>query len=361
MKKHPQSRLRKPVSAAVQIALLASTPHAASLAQEGSADLTIDEIVVTSRKREESLVEVPMNIATVDAGEILARNLFKKEEIYRTVAGAANPRGELILRGLSGSNDSTPNTTSAWTDDIPYDSSDLFDVSRVEVLRGPQGTLYGSNAIGGTVRIITNKPQLGEFDVFGATVIGDEKNRPGTETRLYAGVNVPISDTVAARVIGSYGNRDGKILNTFTGFSGREEDHFVRAQLMFQPDDELNINLTLINDRERESGYEYADRSQPGYYYEAILTENPNATYGYDVTLNFPSCDRRAPGLPHRFAGLRPQLEVCRLGDAGPVERRRDHRVLAARRQGQPVRGCRPGLCGLLPEVRSRIARQLVA
>ncbi len=224
MSTRTMQRVRNPISAAVQVALLASAPGALVLAQSSSTSAenqAIDEITVTSRKREESLVEVPMNIATVDAGEILARNLFKKEDIYRTVAGAASPRGQLILRGLSGSNDSTPDTTSAWTDDIPYDSSDLFDVQRVEVLRGPQGTLFGSNAIGGTVRIITNKPEIGELEVFGATVIGDEKNRPGTSTRVYAGVNIPISDIAAARVIGSFGNQDGKILKTFTGSSGR--------------------------------------------------------------------------------------------------------------------------------------------
>ena len=286
--------IRNPISVAVQVALLATAPSAVALAQDGALDdsstLAIDEIVVTSRKREESLIEVPMNIATVDAAEILARNLYKKEDMYRTIAGAASPRGQLILRGLSGGNDSTPNTTSSWTDDIPYNSSDLFDVSRVEVLRGPQGTLYGSNAIGGTVRIITNRPEFDQVRIFGATVVGGETNRPGTETRLYAGVNIPISDTVAARVIGSYGNRDGKIMNTFSGTSGKEKDYFVRAQLAIKPSEDWDINLTFINDTEESSGYPYADRSQPGYYYEAVLTENPSATYGYDVSLTFPDC-----------------------------------------------------------------------
>lgn len=294
MKQQKFKRLRNPVSAAVQAALLVTAPGAIALAQDGQLDegseYAMDEIIVTARKREETLVEVPMNIATVDAGEILARNLFKKEDVYRTIAGGANPRGELILRGLSGANRASPGTTSAWTDDIPFDSSDLFDVARVEVLRGPQGTLFGSNAIGGTVRIITKKPDFDELEVFGATVVGDETNRPGTESRLYAGVNVPITDNVAARVIGSYGSRDGKIMNTFTGSSGREKDDFFRAQLAFQPADDWLINLTYINDHEERSGYEYADRSQPGYYYEAILTDNPEATYGYDVTLDFPDC-----------------------------------------------------------------------
>ena len=200
-------------------------------------------------------------------------------------------RGQLILRGLSGGNDSTPDTTSVWTDDIPFDTSDLFDVERIEVLRGPQGTLYGSNAIGGTVRIITKKPVMNELQVTGAGVMTSENNRSGVGTRVYAGMNIPlIDDKLAARIIGSYGANDGKIVNTFTGTAGRNSDSFMRAQLLWEPTDEWSLNFSFISEHVETSGYEYADRSQPGYYYEAILTENPLATYGYDVALTFPDC-----------------------------------------------------------------------
>ena len=290
--KEPLKRTRSPISSAVQLALLAGAPGGVALAQDsGYDDLAIDEIVVTSRKREETVVEIPMNIATVNSEEILARNLLQREDVYRTIAGAAAPRGQLILRGLSGGNDSTPDTTSVFTDDIPYDTSDLFDVERIEVLRGPQGTLYGSNAIGGTVRVITKKPVMNEIQVMGAGVMTTERNRSGVGTRVYAGINFPIvEDRVAARIIGSYGQRDGKIMNTFSGTAGRESDQFLRAQIGWLPAEEWNVNFSYIHEENESSGYEWADRSQPGYYYEAILTENPLATYGYDVTLDFPSC-----------------------------------------------------------------------
>lgn len=288
----PMKRMRNPVSSAVQIALLATMPATMAIAQDDNYDdLAIDEIIVTSRKRTETLVEIPMNIATVNSEEILARNLLQREDVYRTIAGASAPRGQLILRGLSGGNDSTPDTTSVFTDDIPYDTSDLFDVERIEVLRGPQGTLYGSNAIGGTVRVITKKPVLNEIEVMGAGVMTTENNRSGVGTRVYAGINFPIvEDKVAARIIGSYGQRDGKIMNTFSGTAGRESDEFMRAQVAWLPAEEWNVNFSYIYERNKDSGYEWADRSQPGYYYEATLTENPLATYGYDVTLGFPSC-----------------------------------------------------------------------
>jgi outer membrane receptor protein involved in Fe transport len=288
----------------VQIALLTASPATVALAQDDSADVYIDEIIVQARKRDETMVEVPMNIATVGAEEILARNLLQKEDIYRTIAGGANPRGELILRGLSGGNVTDPGTTSVWTDDIPFETNDLFDVERVEVLRGPQGTLYGSNAIGGTVRIVTKKPVMNELQVLGAGVVTTEDNRSGVGTRVYAGLNIPIvDDQLAARITGSYGQQDGKIVNAYTGTAGRESDSFVRAQLLWEPTDEWSVNLSFMYEQIETSGYEYADRSQPGYYYEAVLTENPAATYGYDVFLTFPDCANPEAERPECRAG----------------------------------------------------------
>lgn len=289
---------KKALCTAVQAALLTAVPSAAFSQEEAEADKlgVIEEISVTARKKEESLMEVPMNITAVGSTEILERNLINKEEIYRTVAGGSAPGGQLILRGLSGSNSASPGTTSTWTDGIPFNFSDLYDIQRVEVLRGPQGTLYGSNAIGGTVQVITNRPDLHQLEVFGSTVFTREKNRPGTETRAYAGLNVPFGDGKwAARVVGASGQRDGKIMNTYTGSSGKDRDHFVRAQLLWAPSDDLNVNFSLINEESFNSGYSWADRSQPGYYYEAVLTENPDATYGYDVYLTFPSCEGERP------------------------------------------------------------------
>jgi outer membrane receptor protein involved in Fe transport len=297
-------RARNPISSAVQIALLTASPATVTLAQDDSSIGYIDEIIVQARKRSETVVEVPMNISTVGQEEILARNLLQTEDVYRTIAGGANPRGELILRGLSGGNAPSPNTTSVWTDDILYETTDLFDVQRIEILRGPQGTLFGSNAIGGTVRIVTNKPVMNEVQVFGAGVMNSENNRDGIGTTLYAGLNLPIvEDVLAARIIGSYGRRDGKIENTFTGTSGSETETYLRAQLLWEPTDEWSLNFMFINEHNERSGYEWADRSNPGYYYEANLTENPAALYNYDVTLSFPDCPPNVERAECRLGG----------------------------------------------------------
>lgn len=259
-------------------------------AQETANPDDVEEIYVTARKKQELVVEVPMNIAVVGSAEIEKRNLVSSEEIFRTIAGGANPRGQLILRGLAGSNDSTPGTTSTFTDGIPYDFRDLYDVERVEVLRGPQGTLWGSNAIGGTVQVITTKPILNEFEAKASIQFTNEANRPGMGTRASGAINIPVSDTVAFRLTASGDAREGKIYNTFTGTSGKESNHFIRAQLLWEPNADTRLNLSYINSREYQSTRTAADRSQPSYYYDAVLTANPAADYGYDVALDFPDC-----------------------------------------------------------------------
>lgn len=273
------------------LAALTAVPLHAEEAQTSELDendnVKIEHVMVTSRKRAESIIAVPMSISTVSALEIADRNLLNKEDIYRTVAGAASPRGELILRGLTGSNDSTPGTTSSFTDGIPYDFSDLFDVERVEVLRGPQGSLYGSNAIGGTVRIITKKPQLDEFEAMGAIQLNSQSRTEGNEKRAYAAVNLPVSDTVAVRFTGSVADNPKPTTNLDTGVTGYDKTSMIRSQILWQAQDDLTLNLSYIHERSRSLGSSFSDVST-GFHadYLAELTANADAPFGYDVALN---------------------------------------------------------------------------
>lgn len=319
MKNFSQRTFKMALLGSCAATAIASTPL---LAQEADSDEDsgFEEIYVTARKKQELIVEVPMNIATVGSTEIAKRNLVAKEDVYRTIAGAANPRGQLILRGLSGSNSSVPGTTATWTDGMPYNFSNLFDVERVEVLRGPQGTLWGSNAIGGTVQVITNKPNLDEFEVVGAVQFSQERYRPGTGTRASAAVNFPIVEgELALRVTGSAGHQSGKILNTYTGNFGTDEDHFLRAQLLWQPNEETRVNFMYVNEREYNSDRTEVDVNSPSYYYDAVLTANPDAPYGYDVAFDFPSCPEGSTSRTEcrggQLNGHNPQYSVWRLMD----------------------------------------------
>lgn len=299
---------------------LASMPVCAQDESGQAEDIAIEEVIVTARKREESVLDIPMNIAVVDEAEIINRNLLDKRDLYRTLAGAASPTGQLILRGLSGGNSFTPNTTSTWTDGIPFDFGNLYDVERVEVLRGPQGTLWGSNAIGGTVQIVTVKPNTGEFQAGAETIFTDEKNRSGIDVRGSGFLNVPIvEDKLALRVTGSAWSRDGKIYNTYTGTSGKEKEAFIRAQLLWTPNENTNVNLSYVYRRMDNTSSNTADRSQPEFYYEAILTENPDAPYAYDVEFDFPACPpnvERSACYGGQLDGHDPKFAIWQLVDS---------------------------------------------
>lgn len=296
-----------------------SMPLYAQDESEQTDAITIEEVFVTARKRQEHLLDIPMNIVVVGEAEIINRNLVDKGDVYRTLAGAASPRGQLILRGLSGGNDSTPDTTTTFTDGIPFDFNNLYDVERLEVLRGPQGTLWGSNAIGGTVQVISVKPNTEEVQVGASTILSTEKNRSGVGTRGSAYLNLPIiDDTLALRLTGSAWNREGKIYNTYTGTSGKENDSFIRAQLLWTPNEDTNVNLSYFYTRDYSSAHEEADRSQPEYYYDAILTANPAAPYGYDVSLDFPSCPpnvERSECFNGQYNGHAPKFSMWQLMD----------------------------------------------
>ncbi|MBL8267604.1 TonB-dependent receptor domain-containing protein [Steroidobacter sp.] len=265
----------------------------------------LGEVVVTARKKTETLIEVPMNITAIGSVEIADRNVVEPADLYRTIAGAAAPEGQLILRGLSGGNSSNPNTTSTFTDGVPGSfGNSLFDVARVEVLRGPQGTLWGSNAIGGTVQVITNAPEFNVLDVFGSLQAASEKNRNDLSTRLYAGINLPlIDDTLALRIVGHSGNASKKTINTYNGFTGSDKDELIRSKLRWQATEDLSLTLGFIHDKSTATGRTSSDQSiQTGYaaanwygvpgvsatdlgYMTLSFEPDPDGLYGYGAAV----------------------------------------------------------------------------
>lgn len=253
----------------------------------------IERITVTSRKRVETLVEVPMNVTSVSAIEISDRNLLNKDDLFRTLAGAATPTGTLILRGLSGGNGAAPSTTSSFTDDIPFDFRDLYDVEAVEVLRGPQGTLWGSNAIGGTVRVITQKPRLDTFEVLSSVQSKSTKNIDGLDLQAWGAINIPlISDTLALRVTGHGSKKPGAVVNANTGVQREVEDQYTRTQLLWKLNDDTSFNFGYYNVQRSTAGYRMSDLSQPAAHRTvANTTVNPDALNGYDVSYNLRPCE----------------------------------------------------------------------
>ena len=121
----------------------------------------VEEVIVTANKKAETLQEIPMNISVITESALEERGITNPEDYLRSIAGVSTPGGSnyYTFRGLNTSTSQrSSGTSSTYIDEVSGSLMGLFDVERIEVLRGPQGTLYGSNAIGGTIRYITNKP-----------------------------------------------------------------------------------------------------------------------------------------------------------------------------------------------------------
>lgn len=205
-------RSRLTTLSATLIASLASGP---ALAQDDTAPQTAADqnvIIVTASKRSERLQDVPAAISVLSEEEIVERGLFDLGDVTRAVPGLsatnAQPgRAVLTMRGISP--DGGYPTVGFFVDDIAitgriglYASSpnpDIFDVERIEILKGPQGTLYGASSMGGAIRIVTAEPDLGE--VSGQTVIGGWTTEGGSAGgQLGAIANIPlIQDTLGLR------------------------------------------------------------------------------------------------------------------------------------------------------------------
>lgn len=216
-----------------------------------SLDFELEEIVVTARRREESMQEIPISLVAVTGDDIEQLGIQTMGDLTQAVPNFSyQARGSILgnfgMRGIvtNISNVGVDSGVAVYVDGVHVGRPEAFnaalrDVAQVEVLRGPQGTLFGKNTIAGAVNIVTPRPTeetSGEFRV-----------EAGNYNRILAGgvLNGSLSDTVNARVSVTSENQDGWIRNLNDGreFNGEENITF-RTQLDFNPSDRLNIYWT---------------------------------------------------------------------------------------------------------------------
>lgn len=195
--------------------------------------LAIEEVVVTSQMREQSLQDIPFSVSALTQEDIKNQGITDLSQLGRSVPGLAIVdlglgMTQISIRGLSSGqtvNDQPgkKETVGLYLDDIPLGVSlfspdiDTFDLERIEVLRGPQGTLYGAGSLGGTIRYITNKPDLDSIG--GNLELGASSVESGAANYELKGVvNIPlVKGKAAVRVAGYTERRGGFIDNAATG------------------------------------------------------------------------------------------------------------------------------------------------
>ncbi|WP_380872004.1 TonB-dependent receptor [Sphingomonas sp. DBB INV C78] len=249
------------LSAAVSFAALQVNPAFAEIEApepDASAIATAGEIIVTAGKREENIQDVPAAITAVGGDALERQDIRSAAEVVRLIPNASaaqtesRSRPRWFIRGV-GSNDPAANVVNpigVYFDEVYVNSPffqafPVFDLERVEVLRGPQGTLWGKNTVGGAIHYISRKP---EFDTSGYVRAGIGNYGSIFTQGGFGGTVIP--DEVAARGSFFYERRGDVWENAGSGESGtgRFDDYAGRVQLLFTPTDDLDI---LVSGRVR--------------------------------------------------------------------------------------------------------------
>ena len=255
----------------------------------------VEEVIVTANKKAETLQEIPMNISVITESALEERGITNPEDYLRSIAGVSTPGGSnyYTFRGLNTSTSQrSSGTSSTYIDEVSGSLMGLFDVERIEVLRGPQGTLYGSNAIGGTIRYITNKPD--SSSAYGKIRVGygDKVKANDPETSIEMMYNLPLSDSLAVRAVYSQLVSPGIYKNIQTGNTvGEEDDSQLMITLGFNNGGKFKASLRYFNVSNKAYGILEPGQSKPGSA-DVYVADCPQASswwYNWDGD---PTCAR---------------------------------------------------------------------
>ncbi len=223
------------------------------------------DIVVTANKRAERLQDVPISVSAVSGESLAASHVTQAEDIAQTVPNlqmnttVGDNTPIFSLRGVSmydySLNQSSP--VAAYYDEVYKGSfallgATMFDIDRIEVLRGPQGTLYGKNTTGGAINLITKTAKLGEFSGSAAVGYGNYDR-----IDLNAAVNAPLVDKAAVRVAGTFTRADGWLDNQTPGQPNLNSvrEFAVRGSLLVEPTNGASFVLRIAHSYQNPRNY----------------------------------------------------------------------------------------------------------
>jgi iron complex outermembrane recepter protein len=327
---------------ALSAASLALAMPSLALAQDAAQDEADTEqsadqgdIIVTATRRSEALSDIALAVSAVTgdtlansgASDIRQLNQLSPSLLVSSTSSEAQGGGARI-RGIGtvGDNPGLESSVATFVDGVYRNRagvglSELGAIERIEVLRGPQGTLFGRNASAGLIHVITAKPSLSGFS---GSVEGTYGNYDAL--RFVGGINAPLSETIAARLDGVYSKRDGFIRDVISGRDLNNRDRWLlRGQLLIEPSDTLKINLSA----------DYADRNEeccaavflpsrnvttstPGVA-GGTLTFSPNSIVGLERALGAQITDNPARRVTSLTPGVGYRGDVKDWGMSGEV------------------------------------------
>jgi len=247
--------------------LFAQAPAAPQDAVQTSDDLESGSIIVTARRRAESLQDAPVAISAFDAQMLQDRQIHQTADLeaitpnlqFKTAGQLSGNTAATVvfIRGV-GQLDPTAAVdpgVGIYLDEVYVGRAvggaiDFGDIAGVEVLRGPQGTLFGRNTIGGAILVRTREPEIGTFS-------GDIRARTGTDNLFegFAALNIPLAETAAARVSGGFRKRDGYVIRKADGLDLGDDNSFtLNGALLWEPAPSVRVNLRADYTRRDENG-----------------------------------------------------------------------------------------------------------
>lgn len=236
----------------VALSVIAQTALAQSAANDSPAveadqASVVSEIVVTAGKRSERLQDVPTSVGVVGGDQLARQNVTAVPDLVRATPAlnASGSFGALSIRGVGsvGFSRSSEGSVGVVIDNVALASGSttppqLFDVARVEVLAGPQGTLFGRNSSAGVLNIVTNAPDPTGFEAATHADIGSRNSY------LAQGmINVPVSDSAALRITGAYNQQPDVMKNLANGGSVSIRESSARARFLWEPTENVTVNL----------------------------------------------------------------------------------------------------------------------
>ena len=313
--------------------------NAESVVTPENASTSLEEVVVTASKRVSTVQDTPISISAVSGDDLLARGVASLAALAQGTPGVSlksegPSQTEIEMRGMTSSGGNSA-TVGFYLDDIPLAGPasaqnghvvidpDLYDLNRIEILRGPQGTLFGSGSMGGTVRLITNQPNLSQFQSTAQSVLSGTDGG-GFNHKDNLMVNLPlIDDTLALRVVGTEdytsgwidrivadpfplvgGNpvgtvrgdvQDAPIEKQYPG-SNAYQIYAARVTLLWKPTENLSVTPSFFHETSTQNGISAYD-SAPGTeaHYQPFdiaepLTDSLTA-YSLNVNYSFPTFD----------------------------------------------------------------------
>jgi iron complex outermembrane recepter protein len=306
---------------------LAPAGALAATAADAAQDAGLEEITVTAEKYKSTIQNTPISLSAMSGEQLDAAGITSVEALAREVPGlsvrSAGPaETEYEARGLASNGGAAP-TVGFYLDEVPLSpptlaqagkvviDPNLYDVSRIEVLRGPQGTLYGSGSMGGTVKIVTNQPKLGEWEGSVQGTLSDTEGGSGNGGGSFM-LNIPIGDQLAVRLVGTDTYRSGWIdrivVNPFPPDNGPVRGNVLagpvqsvttnvntvkldaaRVSVLYQVNEDWSVLSTLYFQDMQMGGYDLYD-SPPGpaymAHYEAFGLTEPLSDMVHIYSLN---------------------------------------------------------------------------